>query len=450
MKLWDKEYYIKNKLNSNIESFTIGKDHELDLLLAPYDIIGSLAHINMLESIGILTKKELLSLVKILQEIYIQIIEKKFQIKEGVEDIHSQIEITLIERLGDIGKKIHTGRSRNDQILVDLKLFIRNEIYEIVNLISDLFNLLIVLSNRYKDILMPGYTHYQIAMPSSFGLWFGAYAESLTDDILIMRSAYKFINKNPLGSAAGYGSPFPLNRRMTTELLGFEELNYNVIYAQMGRGKTERIVAQALTSITSTLGKFAQDICLYMSQNFGFISFPDCLTTGSSIMPHKKNPDVFELIRAHCNRIMALPNEITLITTNLSSGYHRDLQLIKENFLPAFNQIKICLNITKYMLKHIKIKKNILEDKKYEHIFSVEVISQLIQNGMSFRDAYKKVGLDIEKGYFKHSMQINHSHEGSISNLCNQDIIYIMEKYLKSFHFEKYQNAINKLLGITK
>ncbi|XOD68646.1 MAG: argininosuccinate lyase [Flavobacteriales bacterium AspAUS03] len=443
MKLWQKDFQISEE----IERFTVGKDRELDLLLAPHDVIGTLAHISMLESIGLLSKGELSILTEALRQIYVEITLGDFQIEERVEDVHSKVELLLTQRLGEVGKKIHSGRSRNDQVLVDLKLFIRAEIQVIVNLIQILFESLIQLSERHKDLLIPGYTHYQIAMPSSFGLWFAAYAESFVDDLLLLQAAYRITNKNPLGSAAGYGSSFHLDRRMTTELLGFEDLNYNVVYAQMGRGKTERIVAEALSAVAATLGKFSQDVCLYMGQNFGFISFPDHLTTGSSIMPHKKNPDVFELIRAHCNRILALPNEIVLIMANLSSGYHRDLQLIKESFLPVFDQLKSCLGIAQYMLGHIIVRKNILQDEKYQYIFSVEVVNQLVQGGISFRDAYKKVGLDIQQNCFEPLMQVTHSHEGSIGNLCNEDIRRMMERALEAFHFEKAHQAISRLLG---
>lgn len=443
MKLWQKDF----QLNEEIERFTVGKDRELDLLLAPHDVVGTLAHINMLESIGLLEREELPILVKALREIHAEIMAGYFRIEKGVEDVHSQVEILLTQRLGEMGKKIHSGRSRNDQVLVDLKLFIRCEIQDIVDFVKALFDSLILLSERYKDVLIPGYTHYQIAMPSSFGLWFAAYAESLADDLLLLQAAYRIANKNPLGSAAGYGSSFPLARRMTTELLGFEDLNYNVVYAQMGRGKTERIVAEALAGIGATLGKLAQDVCLYISQNFGFISFPDHLTTGSSIMPHKKNPDVFELIRAHCNRMMSLPNEIALITANLASGYHRDLQLIKENFLPLFDQLKSCLGIARYMLEHIEVKKDILQDERYCYIFSVEVVNRLVQDGMSFRDAYKKVGEDIQQGCFEPLTRLEHSHEGSIGNLCNKNIREMMRQTLQSFYFEKVRSAIDRLLG---
>lgn len=443
MKLW-KENFIVNK---NIEFFTIGNDNEIDLLLAPYDIIGTLAHITMLESINIINKKEFVILKKMLKNIYNEIINKKFKIEKGVEDIHSQIEITLTKKLGEIGKKIHTGRSRNDQVLLDIKLFIRIKIEEIVFCVKKFFDLLIIQSEKYKNILIPGYTHYQVAMPSSFGLWFSAYAESLIDDLLLLYSSYKIVNKNPLGSGAGYGSSFPLNRKMTTQLLGFDDLNYNVIYAQMTRSKTERIVAQAISSIAFTLNKISQDICLYMNDNYNFLSFPDELTTGSSIMPHKKNPDVFELIRANCNKLIALPNEISMISLNLSSGYHRDFQLIKQNFLPIFDILKTCLNIATYMLKNIIIKKNVIKNKKYKYVFSVESVNSLVKEGIPFRDAYKKIALDIKNLNFIPETNIIHSHEGSIGNLCNENIQKNMNDIISLFPFERVKTSMNNLLN---
>lgn len=441
MKLWQKNFEV----NKEIERFTVGKDRELDVWLAPFDVLGSLAHIKMLESIGLLTSEELLILTKELQNIYREIQTEGFVIEDGVEDVHSQVELMLTRRLGEMGKKVHSGRSRNDQVLLDLKLFIRHELREVVMCVEALFRQLIELSNRYKDVLIPGYTHYQIAMPSSFGLWFGAYAESLVDDMIMLQAAFNIANKNPLGSAAGYGSSFPLNRQMTTDLLGFEALNFNVVYAQMGRGKTERIVAEALASVAATLSKMAQDICLYINQNFGFIAFPDSLTTGSSIMPHKKNPDVFELVRAKCNKITALPNEILLITNNLASGYHRDLQLIKESFLPVFGELKDCLQISQYALQHIIIKENVLDDAKYHYLFSVEVVNQLVLEGVSFRDAYKQVGMDIQEGRFVPSKAVQHTHEGSIGNLCNDKIENLMDSTLKGFSFEKVETALKAL-----
>lgn len=442
MKLWAKNFEISKK----IERFTVGKDRELDILLAPHDILGTLAHIKMLESIGLLEKESLEKLTAELKKMYQEVLSGNFTIQEGVEDVHSQVEFILTERLGDIGKKIHSGRSRNDQVLLDLRLFIRTQIREIVQRVIPLFNQLIRLSNQYKDILIPGYTHYQVAMPSSFGLWFGAYAESLIDDMISLEASFRVVNKNPLGSAAGYGSSFPLNRTMTTELLGFDDLNYNVVYAQMGRGKTEMMVAQSLAAMASTLGKMAQDICLYNNQNFAFLSFPDHLTTGSSIMPHKKNPDVFELIRSKSNKIMALPNEIIMIFSNLASGYHRDLQTIKESFLPVFEEMKACLEITAYMLENIQIKKDIIRDEKYRYIFSVEAVNDLVLKGMSFRDAYKQIGLDIEKGNFSSQVQVSHTHEGSIGNLCNDKIEAMMGRVIKSFNFSKIEKAEQALL----
>ena len=444
MKLWQKNFEISKE----IERFTVGKDRELDIWIAPDDVIGTLAHIKMLASIGLLKAEELSILQKELKAIYNLTISGDFQLREGVEDIHSQIELMLTEKLGEVGKKIHSGRSRNDQVLVDLKLFIRRKLRDIVELIDGLFDELISLSEKHKNILLPGYTHYQAAMPSSFGLWFGAYAESLTDDLQVLLAAFKVVNKNPLGSAAGYGSSFPINRTMTTELLGFEQLNYNVVYAQMGRGKTEKIVAYALSCVASTLGKMAQDICLYNNQNFGFVSFPDELTTGSSIMPHKKNPDVFELIRSKSNKIIALPNEIAMITSNLASGYHRDLQTIKENFLPVFEEIKSILHIAKFMMKKIKVHPNIINDDKYQYIFSVEAVNDLVLNGLSFRDAYKQVSASIEKGKFKPKRKVHHTHEGSIGNLCNKEIISAKNKVLNLFDFKKMDRAIEKLLSI--
>lgn len=443
MKLWQKE----GEINKEIERFTVGKDRELDVLLAKHDIMGTLAHITMLESIDLLTAEELKILIAELRTIYKEVLEGNFEIEDGVEDVHSQVELILTKRLGEVGKKIHSGRSRNDQVLVDLKLFTRTELREVVELILPLFQQLIKLSEQYKDVLMPGYTHYQVAMPSSFGLWFGAYAESLVDDMEALLAAFKITNKNPLGSAAGYGSSFPLNRTMTTELLGFDDLNYNVVYAQMGRGKTERAVAQALSSVASTLSKLAQDVCLYNNQNFAFVKFPDHLTTGSSIMPHKKNPDVFELIRAKCNKMLALPTEIIMITNNLASGYHRDLQIIKESFLPVFEEMKSCLYITKYMLENIIINDSAIHEDKYKYIFSVDVVNKMVLDGTSFRDAYKKVGMDIEAGTFKPVMEVEHTHEGSMGNLCNDKIQGMMDKIISQFAFEKIDNAEQHLLG---
>jgi len=443
MKLWQKD----TDVNKEIEKFTVGRDREMDMMLAEFDVLGSLAHTEMLESIGLLTKEELEILQAELKNIYSEIKAGNFSIQEGVEDVHSQVELLLTKRLGDVGKKIHSGRSRNDQVLLDLKLFTRDALEKVVLETQSLFNQLIEQSNTYKKHLLPGYTHLQIAMPSSFGLWFGAYAESLADDMNLLLAAYKIANKNPLGSAAGYGSSFPLNRTMTTQLLGFDDLNYNVVYAQMGRGKTEKNVASALSSVAYTLSKMSMDITLYMNQNFGFVTFPDELTTGSSIMPHKKNPDVFELIRAKCNKIQALPNEITLICNNLPSGYHRDLQIIKENFIPAFSELLNCLSIAQYMLQHIKVKENILQDEKYKYLFSVEVVNKLVLDGMPFRDAYKEVGRLIEENQFEALTEVQHSHEGSIGNLCLEEIKIQFNELFSLFNFEKTAYRINKLLG---
>lgn len=443
MKLWNKG----KETERSVEKFTVGKDRELDLHLAEFDVLGSLAHTQMLESIGLLSKEELSSIQKELKNIYQEIKEGKFSIQDQVEDVHSQVELVLTQRIGEAGKKIHSGRSRNDQVLVDLKLFFRSEIQGLVKNTEILFNQLISQSESNKDKLLPGYTHLQIAMPSSFGLWFGAYAESLLDDMELMLAAWKICNKNPLGSAAGYGSSFPLNRTMTTQLLGFDTLNYNVVYAQMGRGKTERILAQAMSSVAATLAKLAMDICLFINQNFAFISFPDELTTGSSIMPHKKNPDVFELTRARCNKIQALPNELALMTTNLPSGYHRDLQLLKENLFPAFQSLNECLEMTAYMLQNIRIHDNILGDKKYAHLFSVEAVNQEVLKGVPFREAYKKVGQGIENNEFIPDTTIHHTHEGSIGNLCNDQISLALKNVLQSFNFSKVEEAIAALLA---
>jgi argininosuccinate lyase len=445
-KLWQKDINV----HEEIDKFTVGMDRELDLLLAKYDVLGSLAHIKMLASIGLLAENELPVLSKELSKIHDEIEAGGFVIEDGVEDVHSQVELMLTKRLGDVGKKIHSGRSRNDQVLLDLKLFMRAEIFEIVNLIKQLFDRLIALSDRHSDVLLPGYTHLQVAMPSSFGLWFGAYAESLSDDLKILQSTYDIVNRNPLGSAAGYGSSFPLNRQMTTDLLGFESMNFNVVYAQMGRGKAEKVLSNAMSTIADTLGKFAMDVCLYMGQNHGFIKFPDEYTTGSSIMPHKKNPDVFELIRARSNKLRALPNEIAMITTNLPSGYHRDLQMIKESFLPAFTNLKECLHMTWFMLEKIMVKEDILGEEKYKYMFSVELVNQMVLEGVPFRDAYVEVGRRIEKGEFEVPAKLTHTHEGSIGNLCNDEI---QKRFDKSFAFfsqqkdlinQKYQLLLEK------
>lgn len=443
MKLWQKD----KEVAGSVERFTVGKDRDMDQFLAEADVLGSLAHTRMLASIGLMDEEDLKAVQTELKAIYREVVEGEFKIEEGVEDVHSQVELLLTQRIGDAGKKIHSGRSRNDQVLVDLKLFFRAEIKNLVENTTALFNLLVNLSEEHKEKLLPGYTHLQIAMPSSFGLWFGAYAESLVDDMELMLAAWKICNKNPLGSAAGYGSSFPLNRTMTTELLGFDSLNYNVVYAQMGRGKTERILAQAMSSVAATLAKLAMDACLFINQNFGFIKFPDELTTGSSIMPHKKNPDVFELIRARCNKIQALPNEVALMTTNLPSGYHRDLQLLKESLFPAFISLNECLEMTTFMLKHISIKEDILEDPKYAYLFSVEAVNEEVLNGLPFREAYKKVGLEIESGNFKAPASVKHVHEGSIGNLCNSQIADSYQAVISNFNFKKVEDAIKALVS---
>ena len=441
-KLWEKN----TQVDKEIERFTVGRDREMDIYLAKYDVLGSMAHIMMLESVGLLGKEDLAPLLNELKEIYNLAEKGDFTIEDGVEDVHSQVELMLTRKLGDMGKKIHSGRSRNDQVLLDLKLFTRAQIQELVALTSELFDILIEQSNRYKDILLPGYTHLQIAMPSSFGLWFGAYAESLVDDMQLLQAAYKICNRNPLGSAAGYGSSFPLNRSMTTELLGFDHMNYNVVYAQMGRGKMERTVAFAMAGIAATISKLAFDSCMFNSQNFGFIKLPDAYTTGSSIMPHKKNPDVFELTRAKCNKIQGLPQQITLICNNLPSGYFRDLQIIKEVFIPSFDELKDCLLMVARMMSEIKVNEHILNDDKYTPIFSVEEVNRLVHEGMPFRDAYKKVGLDIEAGKFTPDKNINHTHEGSIGNLCNDAIILLKQQTVDDFNFTKVNEAEQQLL----
>ena len=442
-KLWEKSVQV----NQEIERFTVGLDREMDLYLAKHDVLGSMAHITMLESIGLLTSDELASLLEELKNIYSMAERGEFVIEEGVEDVHSQVELMLTRKLGDVGKKIHSGRSRKDQVLLDLKLFTRSQLKEIAEDVEQLFNALIQQSEHYKNVLMPGYTHLQIAMPSSFGLWFGAYAESLVDDMLFLQAAFKLCNRNPLGSAAGYGSSFPLNRTMTTELLGFDSMNYNVVYAQMGRGKMERNVAFALASIAGTISKLAFDACMFNSQNFGFVKLPDECTTGSSIMPHKKNPDVFELTRAKCNKLQSLPQQIMMIANNLPSGYFRDLQIIKEVFLPAFQELKDCLQMTTYIINKIKVNEEILNDDKYLYIFSVEEVNRLAREGMPFRDAYKKVGLDIEAGKFTHNKQVSHTHEGSIGNLCNEQITSLMQQVVKGFNFSNMIAAEKALLG---
>ena len=441
-KLWEKNVQVDHE----VDIFTVGKDREMDLYLAKYDVLGSMAHITMLESIGLLTKEELNVLLAELRNIYAVADRGEFIIEEGIEDVHSQVELMLTRRLGDMGKKIHSGRSRNDQVLLDLKLFTRSQIQELVELVSGLFDVLNSQSNRYKDVLLPGYTHLQVAMPSSFGLWFGAYAESLVDDLQLMQAAYRICNRNPLGSAAGYGSSFPLNRQMTTDLLGFDSLDYNVVYAQMGRGKMERTVAFAMAGIAATLSKLAFDACMFNSQNFGFIKLPDQFTTGSSIMPHKKNPDVFELTRAKCNKLQGLPQQIILISNNLPSGYFRDLQIIKEVFLPAFDELKDCLRMVTHMMREVKVNEHILDDDKYSLLFSVEEVNRRVLAGMPFRDAYKQVGLDIEADKFVPSKSVNHTHEGSIGNLCNEPIAAMMRSVIGSFSFERMNEAEKKLI----
>ena len=442
-KLWEKNV----KVDHDVEAYTVGRDQEMDLYLAPYDVLGSMAHITMLQSIGLLEADELDVLLAELRNIYNVITDGDFVIEEGIEDVHSQVELMLTRKLGDVGKKIHSGRSRNDQVLVDLKLFTRSRIEDVAIAVKRLFNTLIDQSNRYKDVIIPGYTHLQVAMPSSFGLWFGAYAESLADDLTVLRAAYEVANRNPLGSAAGYGSSFPLNREMTTRLLGFDSMAYNVVYAQMGRGKTERIVAQAIAGIAATLSKLAFDACMFNSQNFGFIKLPDEFTTGSSIMPHKKNPDVFELTRAKCNKLQALPMEITLITNNLPSGYFRDLQLIKENFLPAFDSIIDIINMVDTMLSQVKVNTEVATDPRYKLMYSVEEVNQRVLDGVPFRDSYKQVGLEIEAGNFEPRYNINHTHEGSIGNLCNDQITKLFNSTFAQFDFDTYHNAFNKLLN---
>ena len=442
-KLWEKNYEI----NAEIERFTVGRDRDMDLYLAKYDVLGSLAHITMLESIGLLTAEELQRLTAELRNIYNLCEEGKFTIEEGVEDVHSQVELMLTRRLGDMGKKIHSGRSRNDQVLVDLKLFTRHRLKDIADAVKILFDELLRKSDRYKDVLMPGYTHLQIAMPSSFGLWFGAYAESLADDMLFLQAAYRLTNRNPLGSAAGYGSSFPLDRSMTTRLLGFDSMDYNVVYAQMGRGKMERNVAFALASVAGTLAKMAFDACLFNCQNFSFVRLPKECTTGSSIMPHKKNPDVFELIRAKCNKIQALPQQVTLIMNNLPVGYFRDLQIIKEVFLPAFDELADCLQMAAYIVNRMEVNENILDNPVYDPMFSVEEVNRLAASGMPFRDAYKKVGMEIEEGTFRADRNIRHTHEGSIGNLCNDKIAQLMAEVMDGFRFERMEEAEKQLLG---
>ena len=443
MKLWDKG----TSVNSLVENFTVGKDREMDLYLAKFDVLGSIAHAKMLQSINLLTKVELAELQVELVEIY-KIIEKgDFRIEDGVEDVHSQVELMLTRKLGDTGKKIHSGRSRNDQVLLDLKLFTRSEIQKLVESVCELFDRLLTKAIMNRDHLMPGYTHLQVAMPSSFGLWFGAYAESLVDDLVLLKAAYQITNQNPLGSAAGYGSSFPLDRQMTTDLLGFESMNYNVIYALMGRGKMEKTVAFALSSIAATISKFAFDVCLFMSQNFGFVSLPDELTTGSSIMPHKKNPDVFELVRSHCNKIQAIPYQISLMTNNLPSGYFRDLQLLKEVFLPAFQELQDCIGIAGFAIDNMTVNTNIMDDDRYKYAYSVEDVNKLVMQGVPFRDAYKQVGTQINSQTYEPSRDLNHTHAGSIGNLCLDEIAEKMVAVVEGYDFEQIEKAYSELLG---
>lgn len=443
MKLWDKGFNVDEK----IDTFTVGLDRELDLFLAPYDIMGTMAHITMLESVGLLSSDDLSKLLPELKALYKEARDGKFVIEDDIEDVHSQVELMLTRKLGDIGKKVHTGRSRNDQVLVDLKLFARAEIEKTVGKVKALFDSLQAKSEQYKDVLMPGYTHLQVAMPSSFGLWFGAYAESLADDMAVMKAAWDVTNQNPLGSAAGYGSSAPLNRTLTTRLLGFDDLDYNVVYAQMGRGKTERVISFAYASIAETLGKLAFDCCMYCSQNFGFVHLPNNLTTGSSIMPHKKNPDVFELIRAHCNRINSIPNTIRMITTNLPSGYFRDLQIIKEVFIPMFKEMNDCLDIAEFAIDNMEVTDHLMEDSRYKLAFTVEEVNHLVKEGVPFRDAYKQVGMAVERGGFEYHGTLAHTHEGSIGNLCNDRIAAKMDKVLGSFTFDKVAKAVEALTG---
>ena len=446
-KLWDKGYDD----DALIDKFTVGKDRELDLYLAQYDILGTMAHITMLSKVGLLPEEDLKKLLPVLAELHDDAVAGKFEIEPDVEDVHSQVELMLTRRLGDVGKKVHTGRSRNDQVLVDLKLYARAEIRKTVEKVQTLFEVLQRKSEQYKDVLLPGYTHLQVAMPSSFGLWFGAYAESLTDDLRLMLAAWDITNQNPLGSAAGYGSSAPLDRGMTTRLLGFADLDYNVVYAQMGRGKTERAISFAYAAVAETVGRLAVDCCLYASQNFGFIHLPDSMTTGSSIMPHKKNPDVFELVRAHCNKIQGAPNDIRLITGNLPSGYFRDMQILKEVFIPIFQEMDDCLDIASYAVEKMEIVKDIMSDPKYQPAFSVEEVNRLVEEeNVPFRDAYKRVGLEIMAGNFSFHGELHHTHEGSIGNLCNDKIAYKLQEVISRFGFENVQKAENSLLKSAK
>ncbi len=443
MKLWQKE---NTPVSGKIERFTVGRDRELDLHLAPFDVLGSMAHARMLARIGLLSEAEELQLRSALRDIYQQVEAGQFAIEEGVEDVHSQVELQLTRQLGETGKKIHSGRSRNDQVLVDLKLFCRHRIGEVVAATEKLFRLLVQLSETHKNVLLPGYTHLQVAMPSSFGLWFGAYAESLADDLLLLQAAYKIADQNPLGSGAGYGSSFPLDRTFTTQLLGFESLHYNVVYAQMSRGKTEQYACTAIAAVGGTLSRLAMDVCLYNSQNFGFLTLPDALTTGSSIMPHKKNPDVAELLRAKTNRLKALPNEFALLLSNLPSGYHRDLQLTKEIVMPAFTEILDCLDVAHFMLENVTVKEHILDDPRYAYLFSVERVNELVLSGVPFREAYRQVGKEIAEGTYQPKREVHHTHEGSIGNLSNDHITAKMETVLAGFRFERAETALGELL----
>ena len=446
--LWGKSGKTEGSSREIIQDFTVGRDRELDLYLSKFDVLGSIAHTKMLAKVGLLTNEESHTLVKGLVQIHSEIEAGTFELQEGVEDVHSQVEMLLTERLGEVGKKIHMARSRNDQVLVDIKLFLRNEIEGLVVSTSKLFELLIAQSEKFKNDLMPGYTHLQLAMPASFGLWFGAYAESLIDDLVVLQSAFEVVNKNPLGSAAGFGSSFPIDRKLTTRLLGFSDLNYNVVYAQMGRGKSERIVASAMSNIADSLSRMSMDVCLFLNQNFSFIEFPDELTTGSSIMPHKKNPDVFELIRARCNRLKALPNEIMMMTSNLPSGYHRDMQILKEHLFPAFAELKQCMAMAEMMLSQIKVKKDLLVAPQYLYLFSVEEVNRLVLQGVPFRDAYRQVGETIEAGKFKvDTTSLQHTHEGSIGNLSHGDVKARMNQVQKTFNFETIKSAFQSLLS---
>ena len=429
MKLWQKN----TDANQAVDKFTVGRDREMDIYLAEADVLGSLAHTRMLNSIGLLNDKDLEAVQRELKNIHAEIVAGRFKIEDGVEDVHSQVEFMLTERIGDAGKKIHSGRSRNDQVLVDLRIFLRRQIWEIVEDVNHLFRLLQTLSEKYKEVLMPGYTHLQIAMPSSFGLWFGAYAETLADDMRLVAAAWHIANQNPLGSAAGYGSSFPLDRTMTTRLMGFEELHYNVVAAQMSRGKSERAAASAIAAIAATVGRLAMDVCLFMSQNFGFVSLPDNLTTGSSIMPHKKNPDVFEIMRGKCNRLQGVPNEIALLVTNLPLGYHRDLQLLKDILFPATTEIKRTLSMCDFMLAHLKVNAGILDDPKYDYLFTVEDVNRLVLEGVPFREAYKQVGMAVQRGQYRPTREVRHTHEGSIGNLCTAQIRRKMERVMSEF-----------------